>query len=244
MKLVKRGGFTIIETMLVIAVGGLLTAGLLAGAGLTITKQRYRESVISLQAFIQDGYNLTVVSQNDRDGKWSCKPAGVEPADHGDNVGQTDCLLVGRYITVNDSGVMKNQGVIAYQNKGTIKEDDSLTDVYNFFVSDQNTLEQPIAWSSWITKPSAPADKSNVSILILRSPLNNAITTYSLDKPVPDSRIGSELISSANENHNLDMCVRTEAAFAGRTQAVRVKPRASNTGAVVIPDESEGVCNE
>lgn len=241
----RRGGFTMIETMLVLAIGGLLTAGLMAGAGVTITKQRYRESVQGVQAFVQDGYNSTVVSENARTERWSCdESAGVAKAPAGELAGQSDCMLIGRYLTIYGNGTMKSQSVIAYQKKANPESSDTMSDVYNLFVADLNNQDSQVPWSSWITKPDKPDVRGSASVLIIRSPLTNGITTYTTDWVVPANRVGEVLPVPANEDSNFDMCVKTDALFAGRTQAVRIVPRSASANGVVIPDESEGICNE
>ena len=53
MDIVKSKGFTIIEVMLFLAVTGALAVAILVGSGVAIGQQRYKDSVNSLQSFIQ-----------------------------------------------------------------------------------------------------------------------------------------------------------------------------------------------
>lgn len=235
-----------IETMLVIGVGGLLTAGLLAGAGISIAQQRYKESVTGLQAFVQDGYNLTVVSQNSREARWACDEAHVAEDGGGEAPGQSECLVVGRLITISEDSAMKNQSVVAYQ-KGAIGGSDSkLTDAFSFHVSGIGDIKKSIPWSGWITKPGQPESHSGATILVLRSPISNVVTTYSVDRVVPSSQLneaGSDaLIQESNRSEALDMCVHNESWFAGNPLAVRVQAWAASPSSVFIPDENEDAC--
>ncbi|HEU4715394.1 MAG TPA: prepilin-type N-terminal cleavage/methylation domain-containing protein, partial [Candidatus Saccharimonadales bacterium] len=72
-----QNGFTIIEVMLFLAITGMLAAAILVGSGVAIGQQRYRDSVSSLQSYIQQQYNKVINVTNDRDKSWTCDSNGT-----------------------------------------------------------------------------------------------------------------------------------------------------------------------
>ena len=53
-------GFTIIEVVLVIAISGLMAAGIMIGVSSSINRQQYRDSVQSFAAFLRSEYSKVV----------------------------------------------------------------------------------------------------------------------------------------------------------------------------------------
>jgi len=98
MKPLYRDGFTIIETMLFLGITGLLIVGILAGTGNSISIQRYRDSVTSLQSMLQMQYsNVENVSNN----SVAAKSCGAKTSPRG----QSDCVILGRFISTTDGKV-------------------------------------------------------------------------------------------------------------------------------------------
>lgn len=247
MKRASSAGFTIIETMLVLSISGVLTIGLVAGAGIAIAQQRYRESVLAVQSFIQDGYNLTTVIENgNTDATANCTQSALNEvaAGTGQPRGTTDCLLVGRFITIRPDGAlsaMRSANVIAYQTG----DEDSTTDAdltanYSFRVSPIDQLERTIPWQSYLTQPGSSAN-SNASILIMRSPQTNTMLTYSSSSAIADAAI-TTLIQDVNRTDMRTLCVANDSWVAGKRQAVQIQPNASGPGSIAIPSETENVC--
>src|SRR5438105_2731886 len=100
-------GFTIIETMLFLAVTGLLAMGILVGSGVAIGQQRYRDSVNSLKSYIQQQYSEVTNVANDRTKTWTCDANGnvtTGDATSSEARGTSDCVVLGRFITVDATG--------------------------------------------------------------------------------------------------------------------------------------------
>src|SRR6187402_1944283 len=103
-----QNGFTIIETMLFLGVTGMLATAILVGSGVAIGQQRYRDSVNSLKSQVQQQYSEVTNVINSRDKNWSCDVNGnvieAPDASDGESRGTTDCVLLGRLLTVDDTG--------------------------------------------------------------------------------------------------------------------------------------------
>ena len=94
-------GFTIIEVSLFLGLSALLAVLLLGGWTTMINTQRYKDSNKSLQTFLQEQYNGVYNVQNGRDNKFTCSDSEVKKISVvGDEPGQTDCILMGRYIDI------------------------------------------------------------------------------------------------------------------------------------------------
>ena len=96
-------GFTVIETMLFLAVTGALAVGILVGSGVSIGQQRYRDSVNGLKSYIQQQYSEVSNVVNSRDKTWACDAQGnvveVEQIS-AEARGTSDCVVLGRFITI------------------------------------------------------------------------------------------------------------------------------------------------
>lgn len=90
-------GFTIIETMLFLAVSGLMVIGLLAGVGSVIRDQQYKDAVQSYANFlrVQHGQVITVI--NNRGEGDACPLLASESA--AGTRGTSQCVIVGRHLS-------------------------------------------------------------------------------------------------------------------------------------------------
>ena len=69
----RRKGFTIIETMLFLALTGLMLVGALVGIGSNLSRQRYKDSVQDIVTLIRNQYDyVTRVQIDQRDGNDMC----------------------------------------------------------------------------------------------------------------------------------------------------------------------------
>ena len=116
---ISERGFTIIETMLFLGISGVLIVAILAGTGTSINIQRYHDSVISLQSTLQNQYfDSTNVTNIPPTGALTCNTNAavtVDTSAPSSGRGQSDCVLIGRYVTiVNDT--ITTAGVVGYNN--------------------------------------------------------------------------------------------------------------------------------
>lgn len=191
----KTEGFTIIEVMFVLAIGGLLMVSLMIGITGTIQQQRFKDSIISTQAFLQQQYDLAMNIQNDRNGA-----AGA--CDGGANRGTDSCVVLGRLIKLYEhiGGASDEYQITAYDIIG--KDDKSLLDATytgtlldylnvkaDLKVASTSTkIDFIIPWGTQMNSSGLTIPKDNdgegdeVSyIAILRSPKGGELHVYKLD---------------------------------------------------------------
>jgi type II secretory pathway pseudopilin PulG len=239
-----KSGFTIIETMLFLAVTGALAVAILVGSGASIGQQRYRDSVNTLKSYLQDQYNQTSNVVNARTGNEGCSSlANVTPAPLQESRGTSECLMLGRFVTI-DGTHLTASNVIGYRSLGApqVPATDDLTELsyYKLGTSpiDQDTTD--VAWGAEIINPTPPNASQQLSMLIIRSPLSGSIMTYTT--PHIETDLAS-MITLANSTATRDLCVKgNTGTFVGKMMEVQISPYATSQGSVQIPPESSSVC--
>lgn len=239
MKLDKYAGFTIIETMLFLGITGLLVMGVLVGAGTSINVQRYRDSVKSLQSVLQKQFSEVSNVSNDGTADASC---GNSPR------GQSDCVILGRFITTTDSKKVSIKSVIGtIPNFPTASTNDvDVLKDYGINVSPVNGEMYDIEWGASIDSPILPSGIHPIvfSMLILRSPLSGTIRSFVSEDtttPVLDGDIES-LLTTANLSHSVTACVNSNGMFAGGKSAVLITANATSAGGIETLGEATSGC--
>lgn len=240
-------GFTIIEIMLFLSVTGLLAVGILVGSGVAIGQQRYRDSVNSFKSFLQGQYAETTNVINSRGITWSCDSTGAvteSPVGSGQPRGTGDCVLLGRYVTIDESGKkLTASNVVGYRTAGAAPASSDITELqanYKLGLSpiDQATSEVP--WGAQIVKPKT-TEPMPTSILIVRSPLSGSVMTFTASGIEPNL---NALIALNNMNQVRDLCVNADTgSFVGSRMEVQIAAYAANQGAIQIPVESASICD-
>ena len=246
MKLTHRFGFTIIETMLFLAVTGMLVVAVLVGTGASINRQRYRDSITSLQSVIQQQYSEVSTVNNGRDNGWVCDSASgaITKIDSGSGVprGQSDCVMLGRLITPSDDGKsLIVSDVIGVETAGN---NEANTDVealsqYNMHISPIANETHIIEWGSSMVKPGS--DEIVVfSVLILQSPLSGVVRTFiNSNEAITDANINS-IITKTALAEPVKICVNSNGLFNGKRMAVTVNAGASSAAGVETLGDASG----
>ena len=236
----KTYGFTIIEVILFLAVTGALTIAILAGAGVQINQQRYRDSVSSLKSFLQAQYSEVTNVINDRGNNWQCNTNGTvdEVANGGSSRGTTDCVILGRLVTVDATGTqLTASNIVGYKSPSAPVATSDITELENYALSvttiNQETDE--VSWGARIVNPQNLANPQSLSILIVRSPLSGAVLTFTTEGVSQD--VGG-MIEQPNMQQR-DLCVDPSAgSLVGQRLAVRIAAFASNQSAIETPAAS------
>lgn len=237
----QSSGFTIIETMLFLAVTAALAVAILAGTGAAINQQRYRDAVNSLQSYFQDQYSRVSTVANDRTNQYNCdNTAQVTQVGNGQTRGTSDCLILGRFITVDDTGTkLTSSSVVGYSNAvGPQTTDIAALQAYTFGLSSVDTDNTTVSWGATIVKPKT-ASPEPAGILIVRSPLSGRILTFM--KPGVMTA-PAQMLDAANTTQPLLMCVSTSSTGVGQPLGVQINPAAAGQSAVEIPTGNSGVC--
>lgn len=235
MRTSNQTGFTIIETMLFLGITGLLVMGVLVGAGTSINIQRYHDSVLSLQSVLQKQFSEVSNVNNDSAGDLEC--VGMVKAR-----GQSDCVVLGRFITTEDSRRLSIRSIIGIDNDSVTSVTNDLValDMYNIQIAPLTTETYEVEWGASLTQASG-AQKA-FSILILRSPVSGVVRTFiNPDSVVSDPEIES-LIDQDYLDEGVTMCVDSNGMFTGGQSAIRVNANATNASGVETLGEAMSGC--
>lgn len=239
-----NNGFTIIETMLFLAVAGALTVMIMIGSGASINQQRYRDSLNTLKSFIQQQYSHVTNVRNDRAGSEACtnavvalSPSTPQPR------GTSDCMLLGRFIAVDESGQQVTASdVVGYRTSTAPTEASDIAEIQTNYVLGLSKINQEttqVAWGATIVKPGT-TEPMPFSMLILRSPLSGSVMAYSQPGQTTDLM---SMVSIANSSTAHNLCIDAPAGtFVGSRMAVQVSAFATNQGAIQIPVQKDNVC--
>jgi type II secretory pathway pseudopilin PulG len=239
-----QNGFTIIETMLFLAVTGLLATAILVGSGVAIGQQRYRDSVNSLKSYVQQQYSEVTNVVNARNKSWTCDANGnviASDASNGEARGTSDCVLLGRLMTVDSTGTkLTASNVIGYKAAGTgtgtaASDIDELKTNYKLTASPIDQDIADVSWGAQVVKQKTTTPMP-LSMLIVRSPLSGSVMTFTAE--------GTQNSLTALITQKRDLCVNADpGSFVGKRLEVQISAFATNQGAVQIPSESAGVCD-
>lgn len=193
-------GFTILETMLFLAITGALVVALLVGVTGSINTQRYRDSVLSFKTLLQDQYTELGNVFNGRSGNWRCETDGTitEVTDGtAEQRGQSDCVLLGRYISiVNDTITTANVIGRAPDRITAVGNDINILKTnYSLGVSSVDVQTSPMEWGTALAWPrNISSAQRSIAILLVRAPTSGTTYTFTSDTvPALDDVTNSSL---------------------------------------------------
>lgn len=268
MKLFK-GGFTLIEVALFLAITGMLFIGVTVGVQNSIYQQRYNDSVQNFIEYLRTLYSETMNVQGTGDGRSEKAVLGrlaiFTASDENDN-------SITTYSVVGDANSEINTGNVL----------DALDNAHaNIYVKEKDGaklagMEESYTpkWASQIQSPCKSDTDCNESyapigmvLLIIRHPYTGTVYTYS-SKNADKEKVNEWLreMEQAAKNNNtekkffgkkiqaeyglqkfstdsIDFCINPEgdSRSAMRTD-VRINANARNTSAIGTIPEEEGVC--
>jgi type II secretory pathway pseudopilin PulG len=200
-------GFTVLETMLFLAITGALVVGILVGVTASINTQRYRDSVVSLKTVLQDQYSELGNVYNGRSGSWKCESSAttVEVTDGTSQLrGQSDCVILGRYITISNSDItmatVTGYAPLGARSSGTDIE--ILQADYTLGISDVDITTSQLEWGTRIAWPvSGPNQRPagtprSIAILLVRSPTSGITYTFTSDNVPPIESVNNTTLEA------------------------------------------------
>lgn len=228
-------GFTIIETMLFLAVTGLLVMAILVGSTSAIGRQRYRDSANDLHSFLQEQYSNVLNTSNQRNNLAKCDNGGVDDSGGGVGRGQTDCVLLGKFIYINIPNADKLTVADIYGYSANPEQATTLDEINIFKSSGYNikTLldsekEYSINWGVKVSSKNGGNFKP-FSLLIVRSPNSGDILTFFNESHISDPQ---NLVNTGNLKEGV-ICLSPEGLFPdSEKMAIKIDSRAASTGAV------------
>jgi type II secretory pathway pseudopilin PulG len=253
----KLAGFTIIETVLFLGISSFLIVALIAGTGNSVNIQRYNDAVQTFKSTLQQQYADVSSVQNSRNNNWSCGST-VSPVTTGsasDNRGQSKCILMGKYVRLEDDKISIYR-VIGYQQATATLSNDilSLKNNYRMNVLNDDVEKTTLEWGTRISYPKTQGGSANaaypkpqnprkLALLIVRSPDSGQIYTFSVsDADVPDdaninpTNIASMIVAggfSPGEAQGARfICINSDGLLINNSTAILLNAFASSASAV------------
>lgn len=237
-------GFTIIETMLFLAVSSALAVAILVGVNTSIGTQRYRDAVVSFQTLLQQQYFEVTNVYNQERGVVSC-PSGGGSSQYR---GQANCVILGRYITVDADGIVTTASVLGHRPTGSasVADDIALLQQYNYGLVPGSSETSSMEWGTRVAWPrsgsgSETTGPRSISVLVLRSPESGMIHTFSrngADAANMDNLKAMIISTRSLADNNLfgrnqrTLCIDPTGWVNGGRMAVVINTRASSANAI------------
>lgn len=185
----NSGGFTIVELMLFLAITAIMIVTLLAGWSVAINTQSYKDAARSLTSYIQGQYTNTLDVVNDRSPDYTCSLGAsgvrvIHVTRGGDSRGTTDCLIMGRYITINGRDVRSNAivGIEPTTAAPAGTADNEVIKAYLPARIDDAVMADDTYEIPWILNTYLPsATDLHMAIVIVRSPQTGTMYTFTQD---------------------------------------------------------------
>lgn len=216
-----------------------------------INTQRYKDSVRTLQSFMQQQYNLTYNVENGRGVDLNCNNSDVVDAvNNGIPRGQTDCVVMGRYVLINEEGAVEVSSIVGQEPAANtvLNSDLEAFDAWNpKRVSQKLGLtdnELTLPWGALLVGTAGSSDPRSVAVAVIRSPLTGTVHTYSIFN-LPDSTAPpnvADMLTVANEDSDLNLCLDPGTFVAGGRMGVRLRSFASTQDSVQLIEDGSGTC--
>jgi len=244
----NNAGFTIIETLLFLAITGLLIMGILAGAGSSIVVQRYRDSVDTLKTVLQTQYSETLnVRNEDRAVSLACDSNAIT-SETGAVLprGQSKCVVLGRYMTIVDKTITVSTVIGANSSSTTYPTDIDELKAYKMTRLSGSAEVSELEWGAQIAWPKSgsgsrsPSTPRTIAILILRSPTSGLTYTFTGDSDVSDvSTLVLAGTATSGGQSQRRVCVQSGDVFSGGL-AVFINAYAAGASAIEVRSNEMG----
>ena len=250
-----KGGFTLIEVALFLAITGLLFLGVTIGVQNSIFQQRYNDSVQSFVEFLRGAY---------------AKVENVQGRSIEEGSGNTNKALYGKLITfgeklnltktTNDNDTVFMYDIVGdakcntggFQDAITMLKDSCHADVLGAIDSGGNRQLLGLAesytpkWSAAIQSTAKNKELFKGSIIITRHPQTGTLNTYAAQGRTVEVNNNQTLkqfleanVGAFKNSENVDFCINPNGNEISPVRAdVRIKAGARNTSGIeIIPDD-------
>ncbi len=225
-------GFTIIETMLFLAISGALAVGLMVGMGAAIGSQQYRDSVQSYANYLRGQYGQAVAVENGNVAHDSdvCSSLGAASTD---DRGRSDCVIVGRHVVAVSGDTYDSQPIYAVQNADT---------TWRYGVGAFDGKYQ----TSWQADTTLGATARPVDVAMWREPesgrmrtkLNTGVSSLNTPEQVTGFITAAEAGDAGGE-----ICVKSGGILiAGERQSIFIDSRAASSDAIRVGNAVANRC--
>lgn len=240
-----QNGFTIIETVLFLAISGLLVVGILASTGTSIAIQRYRDSVTSFHELLRSQYTQVDHVANLESKALACTNAVVTDTGSTKPRGQsTSCILIGRYIKITDTDI-ETASVVASGSSDISRNDIADLQTYVYATLPGSVESRSLEWGTRIAWPKSgdgarnPTTPRSMAILILKSPISGLKYTFTSDST--KSSLQSMVIAgdAVPGQGGRRICVAGNGLFDAGL-AIVINSYASNSNAIEIRSNDMG----
>ena len=252
MKRVDEAGFTILETMLFLAITALMMMSIIIGSNTSINRQRYYDSVNTLKSIIQQQYSNTENTIHDTSTQFACNSTTGSITDSGTTKisGQSDCVLLGKFIITPDPKTLDIYDVVGTIPTGsTLGLDDvkifikdngaSLPKGYGTYIS-TDKISYTVDWGASLGDSTA----TRFSMAILRSPLSGNIVTFINTAVSPASPASINYIVNSTYLTTAKICVNSNDLLStNRMMAIGIAKGATNASGVSVIGEDASGCH-
>ena len=238
-----QSGFTIVEVVLFLAITGLLTVGLLAGVSAALRQQQYHDAVQSFAGFIRDQYSRVISIENDRGNRDTCP---VKGATNDGARGQSNCVVVGRYVKSTNSEARSFTAYPLY----ALKRSGVWT--YSYSESEANTYT--VGWGAQVRSLTATNTIGReLALLIYRDPDSGQGIVRTNDAPYSPANIDN-FIRNMQPNGGMytadlqlrqrEFCIYDTGWSVGQRLSVFLGAKAGSSEAVTVGHATKGCDNE
>lgn len=235
----NKNGFTIIETVLFLAVTGLMIMGVLVSTGTSINTQRYRDSVSTLKSYLQQQYTETSNVRNQNSGTSLACDSNASVIVSGPGAkprGQGECVILGRYVVIENSQV-ESSTVVGYGTPNPSLNDVANLKTYKMSLLPGSTETRELEWGTKIAYPKTGLDSRSgstsrtLALLVLKSPLSGNSYTFTADSRFSNFADIVVAGSGVPGQATRVVCVDSAGLFAGGL-SVYIEAMSSGVGAI------------